>query len=97
MRRAAKVDANQNEITAALRKVGATVQHLHSIGAGCPDLLVGLGGQNYLLEIKDGSLPPSKRKLTRDELAWHGWWAGEVFVVHNVDDAVRAVLGEAMT
>jgi DNA-binding NarL/FixJ family response regulator len=41
MHRAAKVDANQTEITAALRQMGATVQHIHTVGKGCPDLLVG--------------------------------------------------------
>ena len=41
MRRAARTDANQAEIVAALRGVGASVQPLHAVGQGCPDLLVG--------------------------------------------------------
>lgn len=32
--RAARVDQNQAEIVAALRKAGASVQHLHTIGKG---------------------------------------------------------------
>lgn len=36
MRRAARVDRNQAEIAAALRKVGATVQSLAAIGEGVP-------------------------------------------------------------
>lgn len=36
-RRKARVDANQSEVVAALRAVGATVQHLHMVGGGCPD------------------------------------------------------------
>lgn len=39
--RAAKVDKNQPEIVEALRAEGAVVQHLHAVGVGCPDLLVG--------------------------------------------------------
>ena len=47
--RAAKIDANQNEIVDALRKAGCSVQILSSVGKGCPDILVGRGGRNYLL------------------------------------------------
>lgn len=65
MRKAYRVDNNQQVIVAALRQHGCTVQHLHVIGKGCPDLLIGVNGANFLLEIKDGSKPPSKRQLTR--------------------------------
>ena len=44
MRRASKVDANQHAIVKLLRRLGATVQHLHHVGSGCPDLLVGAPG-----------------------------------------------------
>lgn len=36
-RRKARVDANQSEVVAAFRAAGATVQHLHMVGGGCPD------------------------------------------------------------
>lgn len=81
MRRAARVDRNQKEIVAYLRKRGATVQPLHTVGRGCPDLLVGHGGKNYLLEVKDGEKPKSAQKLTPDEDAWHFAWLGQVAVV----------------
>jgi hypothetical protein len=42
LRRASKVDANQREVVAALRGAGASVQLLHAVGEGCPDLLVGI-------------------------------------------------------
>ena len=51
MKRAAKVDDNQSEIVAALRKVGCTVLILSSVGRGCPDIAVGRAKQNYFLEI----------------------------------------------
>ena len=89
MHRAAKADANQGEIVQALRQMGATVQHLHTVGKGCPDLLVGWHGVNLFLEIKDGNKPPSKRKLTPDEQAWHATWRGQVAIVESVEDAVR--------
>ena len=75
-RRAARVDANQSTIVDDLRAIGATVQPLHAVGDGCPDLLVGYGGLNYMLEVKDGAKSPSRRKLTPDQEDWHGAWRG---------------------
>ena len=91
-RRAAKVDANQKLIVKALRDAGATVQHLHAVGAGCPDLLVGFRRINYLMEVKDGKRPPSARKLTDDQVIWHRDWRGNAHVVKSVSEAL-AVLG----
>ena len=90
MRRAAKVDRNQSEIVEALRKFGASVQSLAAVGDGVPDLLVGWRGMNLLIEVKDGSKPPSVRKLTPDQEAWHDAWAGRpVFVVTCVDQVLK--------
>ena len=74
-----------------LKGVGASVLHLHQLGQGVPDLLVGFRGREYLLELKDGSKPPSKRKLTPDEEAWHDEWRGSVYVVNDVDEALEAI------
>lgn len=93
MRTAARVDANQPEIVDMLRKIpGCTVQPLHQVGKGCPDLLIGWMGDNYLIELKDGDKPPSKRKLTKDEKRWHHKWAGQVHVANDFDECL-AVLG----
>ena len=89
MRRAAKVDANQPEIVEAFRKLGASVQPLHSVGKGCPDLMVGYRGRCYAVEVKDGSKPPSARKLTPDQVAWHEAWRGHVCIVESVDDVAE--------
>jgi Holliday junction resolvase len=91
MRRAAKIDRNQPELVKALRMVGATVQSLASVGEGCPDLLVGFGGINYVLEVKDYLQPPSKRKLTTDEHQWHLRWNGQKAVVETWDDVKEAL------
>jgi len=66
--------------------------HLHQVGAGCPDALVGIDGRNLLLEIKDGSKPPSRRALTADEIAFHAAWRGEIAVVATVAEALEAAL-----
>ena len=81
-----RVDANQTEIVADLRKVGATVQHLHGVGAGCPDLLVGFRGVNYLIEIKTLGGP-----LRRSQVEWHDLWRGQVAVARTSEDALRII------
>ena len=91
-RQAAKIDANQPDIVKALRKAGAIVQSLAAVGKGCPDLLVGYRGVNYLLEIKDGSKPPSERRLTNDQVEWHATWRGEVHVVDSVDFGLSIII-----
>lgn len=68
-----------------------SVQPLHTVGKGCPDLLCGVRGTNLLIEIKDGQKVPSARKLTPDEAAWHQSWRGQVAIVESVDDALRLV------
>jgi len=92
MKRAARIDANQPEIVAAFRDCGATVQHLHTVGKGCPDICVGMctasGARvNLLIEIKDGAKPAGQQKLTPDEQKWHDEWAGSVHVVRSADEA----------
>lgn len=84
MRRAAKVDATQSAIVAALRKAGCQVQSLAAIGKGVPDLLAGRAMKLWLLECKtgNGDLTPAQRK-------WHALWP--VHVVRTPDEALRAV------
>lgn len=92
MRRAAKIDANQPAIVAALRKAGASVHSLAAVGDGIPDLLVGHVGLTALMEVKDGSKPPSARALTPDQLRWHqSWEGGTLAVVPDVDAALRVL------
>ena len=81
-----KADGNQREIVTSLRAVGATVQHLHTVRCGCPDLLVGYRGRNFLFEVKEGNA-----KLTEAEREWHTTWRGEVQVVRTPLEALRAI------
>lgn len=95
MRRAAKVDANQAAIVAALEAAGCAVQSLAGVGNGVPDLLVWRGavhvaggwlsGRYYLIECKDGSgfTPAQKR--------WHASWPGPAHVANSVEDALLIV------
>lgn len=94
MRRAARTDANHAEIVAALRSAGCWVMDLSAVGNGCPDLLV--HGPVFpwslaLLEIKDGSKPPSRRALTPEQIKFHAGCNAPLFVVNNVAEALAAV------
>ena len=71
MRRAARVDSNQQAIVRLLRQLGCHVWITSEMGHGAPDLVVSHGGgHTALVELKDGSLPPSARRLTGDEAAF---------------------------
>ena len=91
MRRRAKVDDNQREITEALRLAGASVAPTHMVGRGFPDFVVGYRAKNFLLEIKDGSKPMSQRKLTPDEQKFHDAWKGPIYTVMSIPDALHVL------
>ena len=86
-----RIDANQRMIVRALRDTGVSVQSLADLGRGVPDLLCGYKGRNVLMEVKDSSQPPSRRRLTEDEQNWHDKWRGQVVVVETVEDALRVI------
>lgn len=84
-------DANHPDIVNTLRRCGATVVDLAAVGAGCPDILVGIGGRNYLLEIKDGAQVPSRRRLRATQVDFIATWRGHSAVVTDVPQALAAV------
>ncbi len=90
-----QTDRNQSRIVKALRECGVRVHVCSAFGGGFPDLLCWRPAVGYrLLEIKDGSLPPSRRTLTGAEQDFAGVFP--VAVVLSVEDAMRAVgLGRA--
>lgn len=92
MRRAARRDDNEKEIVLALRKAGAYVSFLNE---PC-DLLVGYQGRTILFEIKDGSKPPSARKLTPNEQKFHDeWTGGSLYIVTCTQDALDRLSHDA--
>lgn len=88
---ARQVDANQVEVVACLRALGAQVAHTHTVGAGFPDLVVHFKGTVYLMEVKDGWKVPSARKLTPAELAFAA--SMPVFLVECAEDAAEVLRG----
>ena len=90
MRKAARVDENQAEIVAALRKIGASVWII-----GLPvDLLVGFRGRTMPMEIKTltGKRNPKAKGYTPlQESFLATWMGGPVATVTDVEGAIRAV------
>jgi len=92
MRAIKRKDANHREIISQLRQIGCSVFDTSNLGEGFPDIVVGFRGKNYLFEIKDGSKPPSQRKLREKQIKFLNDWRGEVYVIENLEDALK-VLG----
>jgi hypothetical protein len=90
LRRAAKVDRNQSEIVAALRKRGAVCILTHQL-KNAFDLIVCFNGKTHMVEIKDGELPPSARKLTEGELRCKSLVEG-VGCAYNVINSVQEAI-----
>lgn len=89
--RAKRVDDNQKRIVEQLRRLNISVQHLHTIGKGCPDLLLGVRNQNFLIELKDEDKPGSKKKLTDDEQKFFNEWRGQVNKCETLEEILKVV------
>ena len=87
MRRAARRDSNEGDIIKAMREAGAYVKVIND--EGLFDLLVSYRGKTLLIEIKDGSRPPSARRLTDAEQKFHDEWPGsDLYIVNSVEEAL---------
>ena len=84
-----RVDANQIAVVEALRQIGASVTLLHRVGYGCPDLLVGLGGKNFLLEVK-----VAKGSVRDTQKLWFETWRGQAHIVRTPEEAIRSVMAQ---
>ena len=91
-----RADANQSELVKQIRKIpGVSVAITHRLGDGFVDAVIGYRKVNYLCEIKDGTKPPSQRRLTPDEVEFHSKWNGQVCVIESIEDVYR-LLGMAV-
>jgi hypothetical protein len=86
-----RTDRNQASIVKTFRRLGCTVQPMHEVGGGFPDLAVGVAGLTLLVEVKDGEKPPSHRRLTDPQRLWHFTWLGQKCVVTTDAEAVALV------
>lgn len=86
VRRAAKVDGNHKEIVEEFRRLRCSVVSLAAVGGGVPDLLVGFGGRNFLVEVK---LP--KGKVSELQKKWYEYWEGYATVVRSIEEVRERV------
>jgi hypothetical protein len=80
-------DANEADIVDALEAIGCTVERMDTP----VDLLVGYRALNFLLEVKDGDKPPSRRRRTDVQRDFFKRWAGQVRIVKTPEEAIQVV------
>jgi hypothetical protein len=85
------VDANHAIVKGTFIACGALVTDLSRVGGGVGDFLVQHQGKLYLVEVKDGSKPPSKRKLTPAQKEFHAIWI--VHIITCVEDVPILLAG----
>jgi hypothetical protein len=93
-RRANRKDANHAVIARTLQQVGAHVIDAAAAPTLGFDLLVVYRGQIYIMEVKDGSKPPSERQLTPNEQEQQAALERpgvKYHVVLSEDDALRVI------
>jgi hypothetical protein len=84
MRRAARVDATQEQIVSALRAAGAYVWII-----GLPvDLLVGYNNHSFLVEVKSGH---SKRLTKLQADFFENWTGGTLCRIDSPEAALRMI------
>jgi len=83
-----RADSNQQEIVDFLRFAGASVLILSQVGNGCPDLLIGYNGNNYLIEVKykNGRLRKKQKEFIQ---SWNGT---AVIVAKSIEEVRKAIL-----
>lgn len=93
MRRAGKTDSTQKQIVEAFRAFGKHVQvsvHvMSSVGDGFPDLLVRVGEELLLVEVKS----PPKYKLTKKQREFIKKFGGKVYRLNGREDVMPFILG----
>ncbi len=84
MRYAARSDASQPQIVAALRAAGVSVWVIK----WPVDLLCGFHGRSIALEVKEKG-----GRLTDDQREFFSTFKGEAYIVRGIADALKAVKG----
>ena len=88
MRRAARRDANHNEIAGTFESLGFVVTDLSGVGSGCPDLLISSPNQHTLVEIKRADVAPSASKLNDRQQEYREKCPGPYAVVRTIEDCI---------
>ena len=83
-----RTDTNQTSLVRLFRSLGLSVAIISDLGKGMPDLIISNKRSNVLIEVKDGSKPPSQRKLTVDEQIFHDNWQGPLHIISSEQEAI---------
>jgi len=80
-------DANHSSIQQAYIDMGCSVFDASKVGDGFPDLVVGIAGVTYLVEIK-----AEKGKLRKSQTDFNdAWRGGKPTIVRSVEDVILHV------
>lgn len=80
-------DLNHHEVVKALEGCGCTVRDLSQLGDKGPDLLVGMIGRDFQVEVKS-----AHGALSKDQTDYIQYWRGQqIVVIWSADDAIRWV------
>ena len=83
-----RTDGNQKEIIEKWMKIpGASYVDLHNVRNGCPDLLFGYGGFNFLFEVKNKG-----GKMTPKQILFFKEHKGHRDVVFSFEEVLEKVL-----
>lgn len=88
MMRKNRRDFNHQEIVAAFREAGCSVQDASRVGAGCPDLFVGLDRRHHAVEVKQ----PKTGRVQHTQIQWASETRGCWHLVKTIDDVAVLVL-----
>lgn len=85
-------DKNHNQIKQALTKIGCSVFDTADVGKGFPDLIVGIRGYIFIVEIKNKDNWYGKKGLSKTQIEFAETWRGsEPISATTPEDAVTKI------
>lgn len=89
----ARTDANQPEIMAAARSIGASVFDTSKVANGFPDLVVAFRGLTHLVEVKNPKTHHGKAGLSKMQKDFSSTWeGGPVHVVYTGSQMIQLLI-----
>lgn len=101
--RKAHKDINHDEVKEDLLRLGFSVQDLHMVGRGCPDMLLGKHKQTFLVELKSdreyavknrSATSVRRGKLEESQVQWIENWRGSPVIVARTTEEILAKISE---
>ena len=89
--RRGRQDANASAIIKALKRCGATIIDMHSVGGGVPDIVCGYQGRSVLMEIKARPQATNAAVRERQETFAREWKGSPVITVRSELEALQAI------